>query len=258
MFSIVIAVVVYESLVVLAYLLCWRLVRGVDTRLPILSTVGGDAGTRTGYPAPGRAALRAPSLAWQLLTFLLGATVLASVALLATAALASLRGALIAAEVASPVSKDPILLRLALPVGHLVVLLVLYQRLRGSVLFPTVAVHLFLIVFCLLVTAFDPERMAVNRLTLIPIFATNLVLMVVTHGLLTLLFCRNRLELLAAVILAAIGGGILALGTMVIALVSMLNAGPLFFFQLYLVSAFGIFGLYFCASSIVLSLFARD
>jgi len=60
------------------------------------------------------------------------------------------------------------------------------------------------------------------------------------------------------VILAAIGGGILALGTMVIALVSMLNAGPLFFFQLYLVSAFGIFGLYFCASSIVLSLFARD
>ena len=133
MFSIVIAVVVYESLVVLAYLLCWRLVRGVDTRLPILSTVGGDAGTRTGYPAPGRAALRAPSLAWQLLTFLLGATVLASVALLATAALASLRGALIAAEVASPVSMDPILLRLALPVGHLVVLLVLYQRLRGSV-----------------------------------------------------------------------------------------------------------------------------
>ena len=167
-------------------------------------------------------------------------------------------GRLIAAEVASPVSMDPILLRLALPVGHLVVLLVLYQRLRGSVLFPTVAVHLFLIVFCLLVTAFDPERMAINRLTLIPIFATNLVLMVVTHGLLTLLFCRNRLELLAAVILAAIGGGILALGTMVIALVSMLNAGPLFFFQLYLVSAFGIFGLYFCASSIVLSLFARD
>jgi hypothetical protein len=34
--------------------------------------------------------------------------------------------------------------------------------------------------------------------------------------------------------------------------------GPLFFFQLYLISAFGIFGLYFCVTSIALSLWARD
>lgn len=258
MFNIVIAVVVYECLVALAYLLCWRLVRGVDTRLPIQSGGPGEAGARAAFPALGQSGRRTPSVPWQIFTFVLSATVLATVALFATGALGDLRSALLAAEVASPVSVDPILVRLALPVGHLAVLLVLYQRLRASVLFPTIAVHLFLLVFCLLVTALDPDRMAVNRLTLVPIFATNLVLMVVTHGLLTLLFCRNRRELLAAVILAAIGGGILALGTMVIAMVSTLNAGPLFFFQLYLVSAFGIFGLYFCVASILLSVFARD
>jgi hypothetical protein len=257
-FNIVIAVVVYECLVALAYLFCWRLVRGVDTRLPIVSASTGEAGTRAEFLASGPGPRSGPNVQWQIFTFLLSATVLATVALLATGALADLRSTLIAAEAASPVSVDPILVRLALPVGHFAVLLVLYQRMRASVLFPTIAVHLFLIVFCLLVTALDPDRMAVNRLTLVPIFATNLVLLVVTHGLLTLLFCRNRRELLAAVILAAIGGGILALGTMVIAMVSTLNAGPLFFFQLYLVSAFGIFGLYFCVSSILLSLFARD
>jgi hypothetical protein len=257
-FNIVIAVVVYECLVALAFLLCWRLVRGVDTRLPIGSGGTGDAGTRAEFLASGPAKGQAPSVQWQIFTFLLSATVLAVVALLTAGVLADLRRALLAAEAASPMPVDPILLRLALPVGHLAVLLVLYQRLRASVLFPTIAVHLFLLVFCLMVTALDPERMALNRLTLVPIFATNLVLMVVTHGLLTLLFCRNRRELLVAVILAAVGGAILALGTMVIALVSTLTAGPLFFFQLYLVSAFGIFGLYFCASSILLSLLARD
>jgi hypothetical protein len=60
------------------------------------------------------------------------------------------------------------------------------------------------------------------------------------------------------VLLAAVAGGILALGTMVIAVVSTLTAGPLFFFQLYLVSAFGIFGFYFCAASIFLSAGVRD
>ena len=257
-FNIVIAVVVYECLVALAYVLCWRLVRGVDSRLPILSGGTSETGTRAEFLASGPATRRGPGVPWQIFTFLLSATVLGTVALLATGALADLRSALLAAEAASPVPVDPILLRLALPVGHLAVLLVLYQRLRASVLFPTIAVHLFLIVFCLFVTALDSDRMTLNRLTLAPIFVTNLVLMVVTHGLLTLLFCRNRRELVAAVILAAIGGGILALGTMVIALVSTLNAGPLFFFQLYLVSAFGIFGLYFCAASVLLSLFARD
>lgn len=258
MFNIVIAVVVYECLVALAYVLCWRLVRRVDTRLPIVSVRAGGAGTRAEFLASGPDRGSAPSLQWQIFTFLLSATVLAVVALYSAGSLADLRSALLAAEAASPVPVDPIVSRLALPVLHLAVLLVLYQKLRASVLFPTIAVHLFLLVFCLLVTALDPDRLAINRLTLVPIFATNLVLMVVTHGLLTLLFCRNRRELLVAVILAAIGGGILALGTMVIALVSTLNAGPLFFFQLYLVSAFGIFGLYFCVSSILLTLLARD
>lgn len=258
MFNIVIAVVVYESLVALAYLFCWRLVRGVDTRLPILSGGAGEDGAQAKLRASGPAGRDAPALPWQILTFLLSATVLAAVAVSTTGVLADLRSALMAAEASSSVPFDPVVVRLALPVGQLAVLLVLYQRLRASVLFPTIAVHLFLLIFCLLVTMLDPDRMTITRLTLAPIFATNLVLMVVTHGLLTLLFCRTLGELLVAVILAAIGGGILALGTMVIALVSMLNAGPLFFFQLYLVSAFGIFGLYFCVSSILLSLLARD
>lgn len=255
--NIVIAVVVYEALVALVFVVCWRLVRGVDTRLPIAAA--GDGGTRADYVGSAAGSgRRSLGLHWQVFTFLVSAAVLSAVALSATDWLADLRSALIAAEAAAPVAIDPIFLRLALPVGHMVVLLVLYQRFRTHVLFPTIAVHLFLVVFCLLVTALDPARMFPNRLTLVPIFTTNLVLLVVTHGLLTLLFCRTRRELVGAVILAAVAGGILALGTMVIAVVSTMTAGPLFFFQLYLVSAFGIFGLYFCAASIFLSLWVRD
>ncbi len=253
--NIVIAVVVYEVLVALAFVLCWQLVRGVDTRLPIAAA--GDGGTRADYVGSA-AGSRSLGLHWQVFTFLVSAAVLSAVALSTTGWLADLRSALIAAEAAAPVAIDPIFLRLALPVGHMVVLLVLYQRFRTHVLFPTIAVHLFLVVFCLLVTALDPARMFPNRLTLVPIFTTNLVLLVVTHGLLTLLFCRTRRELVGAVILAAVAGGVLALGTMVIAVVSTMTAGPLFFFQLYLVSAFGVFGLYFCVASIFLSLWVRD
>lgn len=257
MVNIVIAVVVYEVLVALVFVVSWQLVRRVDTRLPIAA--GGDGGTRADHvgsaAGSGRQSL---GLHWQVLTFLLSAAVLSLVALSATSWLAEFRSALIAAEAAAPSAIDPLVLRLALPVGHMAVLLVLYQRFRHSVLFPTIAVHLFLVVFCLLVTAIDPARMAPNRLTLVPIFTTNLVLLVVTHGLLTLLFCRGKRELLGAVLLAAVAGAILALGTMVIAVVSTLNAGPLFFFQLYLVSAFGIFGLYFCTASIFLSVGVRD
>lgn len=257
MLNIVIAVFVYECLVALAFILCWSLVRQVDTRLPILQTSTAEAGAGGGRPFV--ASTRGPALGaqWQILTFLTSATVLGGVALSATGFLADLRSALTAADAASlPI--DPILLQLMLPIGQLAVLLLLYQRLRGSVLFPTIAVHLFLIVFCLLVTALDPGRLETGRLTLVSIFATNLVLLIVTHGLLTLLFCRSRRELFGAVVLAAIAGGILALGMTVIALVSTLAGGPLFFFQLYLISAFGIFGLYFCVSSILLSLWARD
>jgi hypothetical protein len=257
--NIVIAVVVYECLLALAYILCWRLVRNVDTRLPIAQSGAAGAGARPDLRASRAGERRPPAIHWQIFTFLLSATTLGVVALSATGPLSDLRGALVAAGAATtPVTADSILLRLLLPFLHLVVLLVLYLRLRQSVLFPTIAVHLFLIVFCLLVNAFDPARMETGRLTLVPIFATNLVLLVVTHGLLTLLFCRSRRELLAAVVLAAIAGGILALGTMVISMVSTLFGGPLFFFQLYLVSTFGIFGLYFCVASILLSLLARD
>lgn len=259
MLNILIAVVVYECLVALAYIFCWRLVSRVDTRLPIASPGGDGAGPRAGLLSPGRDQRRSPGVPWQIFTFLVSAIVLCLVALVATGLLSDFREALVARDAATPgPSLDPRILRLALPVGHMAVLFLLYIRLRQSVLFPTVAVHLFLVVFCLLVSLLDPSRMEINRLTLVPIFATNLVLLVVTHGLLTLLFCRSRSELVGAVILAAIGGSILALGTMVVALVSTLTAGPLFFFQLYLVSAFGIFGLYFCVSSIFLSLWARD
>jgi hypothetical protein len=253
----VLAVVVYEVLVALVFVTCWRLVRRIDTRLPIAAA--GDGGARADHvgsaSGSGRQSL---GLHWQIFTFLLSAAVMALVALSTTGWLADLRATLNASQATEMSAIPPMALRLALPVGHMVVLLVLYQRLRKSVLFPTVAVHLFLVVFCLLVTAIDPARITPNRLTLVPIFVTNLVLLVVTHGLLTLLFCRSKRELVGAVLMAAVAGGVLALGTMVIAVVSTLTAGPLFFFQLYLVSAFGIFGLYFCAASIFLSVGVRD
>jgi hypothetical protein len=255
MINVVLAVLMYECLLALAYIWCWRLVRVVDTRLPILSSGPTEAGP--GALTIGRGGpRRTPALQWQVFAFLLGSTVLVLIALGAAGALGDLRTALIASS--APVEIHPALVRLALPIGQLVVLLVLYLTLRQSVLFPTVAVHLFLALFCLLVSMLDPSRMEIGRLTLVPIFATNLVLLVVTHGLLTLLFCQSRRELVVSVVLAAIAGGLLALGTMMISLVSTLLAGPLFFFQLYLISAFGIFGLYFCASSIFLSLWARD
>lgn len=257
MVNTVLAVVVYEVLVALVFVTCWRLVRRIDTRLPIAAA--GDAGTRADYvgSAAGSGRQRL-GLHWQVFTFLVSAAVMSLVAVAATGWLADFRAALNAAQATETSAIPPMVLRVALPVGHMVVLLVLYRWLRNSVLFPTVAVHLFLVIFCLLVTAIDPARITPNRLTLVPIFITNLVLLVVTHGLLTLLFCRSKRELLGAVLMAAVAGGILALGTMVIAVVSTLTAGPLFFFQLYLVSAFGIFGLYFCASSIFLSLGVRD
>ncbi len=256
MADVLITVLIYECLVAMVYVLCWRLVRGVDTRLPIANSLAGDVGARTGRLPAEAAPRQAPVLAWQMLAFLVGAAVLAAVAMGAIGLFAGLRDDLIAAAV-SPVTDDA-LVRLALPLAHLALLLVLYLLFRRSVLFPTIGVHLFLLVFCLLVTLLDPARLQPVRLTLTPIFVTNLVLLIVTHALLTLLFCRSRTELLGAVVLAALAGGILALGTLVISLVSTLFGGPLFFFQLYLISAFGIFGLYFCASSILLARWARD
>ena len=257
MVNTVISVVVYEVLVALVFVTCWRLVRRIDTRLPIAAS--GEAGMRADYVGSAAGSgRRGLGLHWQVFTFLASAAVMSLVALAATGWLAEFRAALNAAQATETSWVPPMALRVALPVGHMVVLLVLYQRLRNSVLFPTIAVHLFLVVFCLLVTAIDPARITPNRLTLVPIFVTNLVLLVVTHGLLTLLFCRSKRELLGAILMAAVAGGILALGTMVIAVVSTLTAGPLFFFQLYLVSAFGIFGLYFCAASIFLAAGVRD
>lgn len=252
MVNIVLAVVVYEALVALVFVLCWQMVRRIDTRLPIAAA--GDGSTRAEYLGHGAGSGRQSlGLHWQVFTFLVSAAVMSLVALSTTGWLAELRAALNASQTTEVTAIPPMALRVALPVGHMVVLLVLYQRFRNSVLFPTIAVHLFLVLFCLLVTAIDPARITPNRLTLVPIFTTNLVLLVVTHGLLTLLFCRSKRELLGAVILSVVAGGVLALGTMVIAVVSTLTAGPLFFFQLYLVSAFGIFGLYFCAASMFLS-----
>ncbi|MCU0902479.1 MAG: hypothetical protein MUE83_01210 [Tabrizicola sp.] len=256
MADVLITVLVYEGMVALVYILCWRLVRGVDTRLPIAGSLPGESGARTGRLPAEAAPRQAPVLLWQILAFLIGAGMLAAVAVGVIGLLAGLRDDLVAAA-ASPVA-DAALLRLALPLGHLALLLVLYLLLRRSVLFPTIAVHLFLLLFCLLVTMLDPGRLQPVRLTLTPVFVTNLVLLIVTHGLLTLLFCRTRTELLGAVFLAVVAGGILALGTLMIALVSTLFGGPLFFFQLYLISALGIFGLYFCASSILLARWARD
>jgi hypothetical protein len=254
--DVVIAVLVYEGFVLLAYLLCWGLVRKVDTRLPIAGSVAGETAMRSG-PLPSDVASRQTTgPLWQVGSLVLGAGVIAIVALGVINGLAELRDGMMAAA-ATPAT-DALALRLLLPLGHLAALLALYLWLRRSVLFPTVAVHLFLIVFCLLVTLLAPGRIEPVRLTLVPIFVTNLVLLMVTHGLLTLLFCRSRVELLGALALAIIAGGILALGTVMISLVSTLFGGPLFFVQLYLISAFGIFGLYFCAASILLARWARD
>lgn len=259
MLNIVIVVLVYECLTALVFILCWRLARGVDTRLPIA-----QAGPADGFPEPvqnrtGPEWRNAPALPWQILAIILGCLVLGAVALGATGVLGKLRPALLQADsVARNLAVDPILLRLVLPVGHFLILAFLFFRLRRSVLFPTVLVHLFLITFCLLVTLLDPTRIEKMPLTLVPIFAANFVLLILTHGLLTLLFCRSAAELTAAVALSAIAGGILAVGMTVISLASTLLAGPLFFFQLYLVSAFGIFGLYFCVASLVLTLWIRD
>lgn len=259
MFNTLIAVIVYECLVALVFILCWRLVRNVDTRLPISSSDALEPRLQPGALASGLTEKGQPGLPLQVFTFLLGATVLGGVALSSSGVLGDLRGTLVATDTVSRTWQiDPVLLKLVLPVGHLVILLGLFLRFRNAVQFPAIVVHLFLILFCLLVTLVDPYRLQSGGLTLVPIFATNMVLLILTHGLLTLLFCRTPRELAASVLLAAIAGAILALGTMVISLVSTLLGGPLFFFQLYLVSAFGIFGLYFCASSILLSLWVRD
>lgn len=259
MLNTLIAVIVYECLVALIFILCWRMVRVVDTRLPISTTDVLDPRLQPGALVTDLSVEGEPGLHWQIFTILLGATVLAGVALSAAGGLADLRATLVATDTVSRTWQiDPVLLRFSLPVGHLVILLGLFLRFRNALQFPAIVVHLFLILFCLLVTLIDPDRLETGRLTLVPIFATNMVLLILTHGLLTLLFCRRRRELAAAVVLAAIAGAILALGTMVISLVSTLLGGPLFFFQLYLVSAFGIFGLYFCVAAIVLTLWARD
>ncbi|WP_149588523.1 hypothetical protein [Tabrizicola flagellatus] len=259
MLNIVIVVLVYECVTALLFILCWRVVRGVDTRLPIAQAgpVGGDpVSVQNRTVAEWR---NAPQLPWQILAIILGCLVLGAVALGASGLLGKLRPALLQADtVALNLEVDPILLRLVLPVGHFLILGFLFFRMRRSVLFPTVLVHLFLIIFCLLVTLLDPSRIETVPLTLVPIFATNFVLLILTHCLLTLLFCRSAAELAAAVALSAIAGAILAVGTTVISLASTLLAGPLFFFQLYLVSAFGIFGLYFCGASMVLTLWIRD
>lgn len=259
MFNTLIAVIVYECLVALVFILCWRLVREVDTRLPISGSDALEPRLQPGALTSGAIAKGQPGLHWQVFTFLLSAAVLAGVALSTSGLLADLRGTLVATDTVARNGKiDPVLLKFFLPVGHLVILLGLFLRFRNAVQFPAIVVHLFLILFCLLVTLIDPDRIESGRLTLVPIFATNMVLLILTHGLLTLLFCRRPRELAAAVALAAIAGAILALGTMVISLVSTLLGGPLFFFQLYLVSAFGIFGLYFCVSAILLAHWARD
>lgn len=254
-----IAVLVYECLVALAFILCWRVVRQVDTRLPIATSEGLDHRLR-GYSLGSGGSLSAvPGVHWQIFTFFLASTVLGGVAMSLSGTLAELRANLVASDTVFPTLHfDTLLMRLVLPVGHLALLVLLFLRFRNSVLFPAIVVHLFLIVFCLLVTLVNPARIETAQLTLVPIFATNLVLLILTHGLLTLLFCRSPRELVGAVILAAIAGAILALGMMVISLVSTLLGGPLFFFQLYLVSAFGIFGLYFCVASMLLALWARD
>jgi hypothetical protein len=254
-----IAVIVYECLVALVFILCWRLVRVVDTRLPISASDALDPRLQPGAQVSGSTATGEPGLHWQIFALLLGATVLGGVALSASGVLADLRATLVSTDTVARTGQiEPVFLKLFLPVGHLVILLGLFLRFRNAVPFPAIVVHLFLILFCLLVTLIDPDRLESGRLTLVPIFATNMVLLILTHGLLTLLFCRRPRELAAAVVLAAVAGAILALGTMVISLVSTLLGGPLFFFQLYLVSAFGIFGLYFCVSAIVLTLWARD
>jgi hypothetical protein len=254
--DVVIAVLIYEGLVLIAYLLCWGLVRGVDTRLPIAGSGAGESVMRAGLLPSDVVSRQTVGSFWQVGSLVLGAGVIAIVALGVINSVAGLRDGLMAA--ATTPATDALALRLALPLGHLAALLGLYLWLRRSVLFPTVAVHLFLIVFCLLVTLLAPNRIEPVRLTLVPIFVTNLVLLTVTHGLLTLLFCRSRVELVGALALAAIAGGILAVGTVMISLVSTLFGGPLFFVQLYLISAFGIFGLYFCAASILLARWARD
>ena len=254
MINALIAVIVYEFLVALIFILCWLLVRELDARLPI-SDADGSSRPHSGPLHSGLAVPGQPGLPWQVFTVLLGALVLTGVALLASGFLGDLRRNLIASDW---IAEDRLILALILPAGHLVILLGLFLRFRSSVQFPTIAVHLLLLLFCLLVTLVDPSRLQVGRLTLVPIFATNLVLLILTHGLLTLLFCRTARELVAAVVLAAVAGLVLALGALVISLVAALTGGPLFFFQLYLISAFGIFGLYFCALSILLGLWARD
>ncbi|WP_137109150.1 hypothetical protein [Rhodobacter sp. SY28-1] len=259
MLNTLIAVVVYECLVALVFILCWRLVRQVDTRLPISTSEGPEQRLRSGPLTSGRGPQDTAGAHWQVFTFLVSAAVLVGVALSFSGTLADLRASLVASDtVFRTMDLDPQVMRLVLPVGQLALLLILFLLFRNSVLFPAIVVHLFLIVFCLLVSLVDPGRIDPARLTLVPIFTTNLVLLILTHGLLTLLFCRSPLELVGSVVLAAIAGTILALGTMVISLISSLLGGPLFFFQLYLVSAFGIFGLYFCVSSILLALWARD
>jgi hypothetical protein len=254
-----IAIIIYECLVALAFLWCWRLVRPVDTRLPIAASDSRDPTLPTRSLPPGAAMRGLPDAHWQIFAMLISAGVLGGIALWLSSAFGAFRDTLVAADAALPaLQADPMVLRLVLPLGHLAILLVLYLRYRNAVQFPTIVVHLVLILFCLLVTLVDPTRIEPGRLTLVPIFTANLVLLILTHGLLTLLFCRSLADLVGAVVLAAIAGGILALGTMIISLVSTLLGGPLFFFQLYLVSAFGIFGLYFCVTAIALTLWARD
>lgn len=256
MLNTLIVLVLYECLVALAFLWCWRLVRKVDTRLPI---VDGRDPTRSSRSLPPGAAMRGlPGAHWQIFAMLVSAGVLGGVALSLSGTLGALRDTLVASDAALAAEVDPLLLRLVLPIGHLAVLVVLYLRYRNAVQFPAIMVHLLLLLFCLLVTLATPARIEPGGMTLVPIFTANLVLLILTHGLLTLLFCRSLAELFWAVVLAAVAGGILAVGTMVIALVSTLLGGPLFFFQLYLVSAFGIFGLYFCVTSIALTLWVRD
>ena len=259
MLNIVLVVLAYECVTALAFILCWRLVRGVDTRLPITEAKFAETQGRPKAGQVSREWRNAPELHWQIFAMLLGGIILGGVALTLSGALGELQPALLQGELLSGnLQLDPIILRLLLPVGHFLVLGFLFVKLRSTVLFPAVLVHFFLITFCLLVTLFDPARIETGRLTLVPIFVTNLVLLILTHGLLTLLFCRSAAELAAAVVLSAVAGVILALGTMVISLASTLIGGPLFFFQLYLVSAFGIFGLYFCIASMVLTFWLRD
>ncbi|MFM7335250.1 MAG: hypothetical protein ACKO2N_05705 [Tabrizicola sp.] len=259
MLNTLIVLVVYECLVALAFLLCWRLVRKVDTRLPLLASDSRDP-TVLSRSLPAGATMRGPPGAhWQIFAMLVSAAVLVGVGLALSGTLGNLREAVDAADPVFPALQiDPKALPLILPLGQLAILLVLYLRFRNAVQFPAIVVHLLLLLFCLLVTLLNPARIEPGRLTLVPIFSANLVLLILTHGLLTLLFCRSLAELLGAVLLAVVAGCILAIGTAAISLVSTLLGGPLFFFQLYLISAFGIFGLYFCVTSIALSLWSRD